>query len=133
MSQFNSAMVAVATGRCARRASAAKIRELQAALDASRGLKSFSALIGTGRIIYERDFAMSYPIHKSDPLNSLRTDAIPADPSRVDVNAEWELAYWSEKFDVLDEELKDAVREIGVVARNLERYFARKQSIRGKR
>ena len=75
---------------------------------------------------------MSHPLHKSGPPKSSSTDATPANPTRVDISDEWELAYWSEKFDVLDEELKDAVREIGAMAGDLERHFARKHSIRGK-
>jgi hypothetical protein len=37
----------------------------------------------------------------------------PADASRVNVNEEWELRYWTEKFGVSAEQLKLAVRAAG--------------------
>jgi|HubBroStandDraft_6_1064221.scaffolds.fasta_scaffold3718254_1 hypothetical protein len=51
--------------------------------------------------------------------------------SRINVNEKWELAYWSEKFDVTADELKQAVREVGVMARDVERHLMRQQRTAG--
>jgi hypothetical protein len=37
----------------------------------------------------------------------------PQDRSRVNVNEAWELQYWSKKFGVTEEELKNAVKAAG--------------------
>ena len=37
----------------------------------------------------------------------------PQDRSRVNVNEAWELQYWSRKFGVTEEQLKDAVKAAG--------------------
>lgn len=40
----------------------------------------------------------------------------PQDRSRVNVNETWELQYWSRKFGVSEEQLKDAVKAAGTSA-----------------
>jgi hypothetical protein len=40
----------------------------------------------------------------------------PQDRSRVNVNEAWELRYWSKKFGVTEEQLKDAVKAAGPLA-----------------
>ncbi|WP_194714415.1 DUF3606 domain-containing protein [Noviherbaspirillum soli] len=40
-------------------------------------------------------------------------DRGPQDRSRVNVNEEWELQYWSKKFGVSAQQLKDAVKAVG--------------------
>lgn len=40
----------------------------------------------------------------------------PQDRSRVNVNEPWELQYWSRKFGVSEEQLKDAVKAAGTSA-----------------
>lgn len=40
----------------------------------------------------------------------------PQDRSRVNVNEPWELQYWSKKFGVSEEQLKDAVKAAGTSA-----------------
>ena len=40
----------------------------------------------------------------------------PQDRSRVNVNEPWELQYWSRKFGVSAEQLKDAVKAAGTSA-----------------
>ncbi len=40
----------------------------------------------------------------------------PQDRSRVNVNEQWELQYWSRKFGVSEEQLKDAVKAAGTSA-----------------
>jgi hypothetical protein len=38
----------------------------------------------------------------------------PQDASRINVNEEWELMHWTRKFGVTEEELKAAVKKVGV-------------------
>lgn len=40
----------------------------------------------------------------------------PQDRSRVNVNEPWELQYWSRKFGVSEDQLKDAVKAAGTSA-----------------
>lgn len=44
----------------------------------------------------------------------------PEDSSRINVNEDYELQYWSEKFGVSREELKKAVATAGVSAKAVE-------------
>jgi hypothetical protein len=46
----------------------------------------------------------------SDDLNKRG----PQDASRINVNEEWELRYWTNKLGVSEEELKAAVNKVGV-------------------
>ena len=46
----------------------------------------------------------------SDDLNKRG----PQDASRINVNEEWELRPWTKKFGVTEEELKAAVKKVGV-------------------
>ena len=48
----------------------------------------------------------------ADNLN----DRGPQDRLRVNVNEEWELQYWSKKFGVSAEQLRDAVKAVGTSA-----------------
>lgn len=48
----------------------------------------------------------------ADNLN----DRGPQDHSRVNVNEEWELQYWSKKFGVSAQQLRDAVKAVGTSA-----------------
>ena len=47
----------------------------------------------------------------------------PQDSARVNVNENYELRYWSEKFHVSAERLMEAVREVGVSAVAVEKYL----------
>ncbi|RZJ31366.1 MAG: DUF3606 domain-containing protein [Flavobacterium sp.] len=49
-----------------------------------------------------------------------------ADDSRIDVNESYELQYWSEKFDVSRDELREAVKSVGPIAKDVEKYFQSK-------
>jgi hypothetical protein len=46
----------------------------------------------------------------SDDLNKRG----PQDASRINVNEEWELRYWTGKFGITEEQLKAAVQKVGV-------------------
>ena len=47
----------------------------------------------------------------------------PQDRARINVNEDYELRYWSEKFNVSADELKDAVKKAGVAAEAVEKYL----------
>lgn len=47
----------------------------------------------------------------------------PQDAARVKVHEEWELDYWSKKFGVSREVLKETVSKVGVSAESLAAHF----------
>lgn len=47
----------------------------------------------------------------------------PQDSSRVNVNEDYELSYWTKRFGVSAEELKRAVHTVGVSVKALEEHF----------
>ena len=47
----------------------------------------------------------------------------PADRDRVNVNEDWELRYWSDKFGCSEEELRAAVRAVGPMREDVERQL----------
>lgn len=49
----------------------------------------------------------------------------PRDRSRVDVDQLWEVQWWSRGFGVSAQEVLDAVREVGPLVADLDRYFRR--------
>ncbi|GGF28379.1 hypothetical protein GCM10011518_42130 [Flavobacterium limi] len=49
-----------------------------------------------------------------------------SDDSRINVNESYELQYWSEKFNITAEELKEAVREAGSLAADVEKHLKQK-------
>jgi hypothetical protein len=49
----------------------------------------------------------------------------------VNVHEPWELKYWSEKFGVTAEQLKGAVKKVGVTVEDIERYFERERTSAG--
>lgn len=53
----------------------------------------------------------------SDDLN----DRGPADRTRVNVNEDYEARYWANKWGVSQDELRDAVTRVGVMADDVER------------
>ena len=55
----------------------------------------------------------------SDNLNNRG----PQDASKVNVGEEWEVAYWTKKFGVSAEELKQAVKQVGTSADKLGQHF----------
>lgn len=48
----------------------------------------------------------------------------PQDASRVNVNEQYEVAYWSQKFGVTPDALKQAVKKVGVIAKDVEKELA---------
>jgi Protein of unknown function (DUF3606) len=47
----------------------------------------------------------------------------PQDTSKVNLNETWELEYWSNKFGVTKEKLKEAVKAVGTSAAAVQKYF----------
>lgn len=45
----------------------------------------------------------------------------PQDRTRVNVNEAHEVRYWSEKWNVSEDELREAVKRVGVMAADVER------------
>ena len=57
----------------------------------------------------------------SDDLSKRR----PQDASKVNVNETWELEYWSNKFGVTKERLKEAVKAVGTSAVVVQNYLGK--------
>lgn len=57
----------------------------------------------------------------ADNLN----DRGPQDRSRVNVNEEWELQYWSKKFGVSAQQLRDAVKAVGTSAEAVGKHLGK--------
>jgi hypothetical protein len=53
--------------------------------------------------------------------------------TRIDVNQSYQLAYWKDHFGISEEELIEAVRAAGGLARNVETYLNQKQAERSTR
>jgi hypothetical protein len=49
-----------------------------------------------------------------------KTKRGPADASRINIHEGYELQYWKDKFGVTAEELKAAVKAVGVMAKDVE-------------
>jgi len=50
--------------------------------------------------------------------------------TRIDPNQSYQLAYWKQRFGISEEELIDAVRAAGGLARDVEAYLKRKHAER---
>jgi hypothetical protein len=50
----------------------------------------------------------------------------PQDASRVSMNEDYEVRYWTEKFKCSREELEEAVKAVGSSAQKVEAYFSGK-------
>ncbi|WP_244832526.1 DUF3606 domain-containing protein [Caballeronia sp. TF1N1] len=51
----------------------------------------------------------------------------PADRSRINVHEDYELRYWSDKFGCTHDQLKAAVKAVGVMAVDVEAYLKKKK------
>ena len=47
----------------------------------------------------------------------------PQDASRVNVHEEWEVRYWTKKFDCSKQQLEDAVKAVGPMATAVESHL----------
>ena len=53
----------------------------------------------------------------------------PQDASKVNVNQSYEVTYWSNKFNCTEAELKQAVKNVGVMAVDVEKEVKRLKSL----
>lgn len=49
----------------------------------------------------------------------------PQDPKQINVHEQWELDYWSKKFSVTTEKLKQAVKAVGTQTDAVRRYLGK--------
>ena len=49
----------------------------------------------------------------------------PADQSRINVNEAWELKWWAQKFGVTEQQIRDAVKKVGVMADAVKRALGK--------
>jgi hypothetical protein len=47
----------------------------------------------------------------------------PQDASRINVNEEYEVRYWTQKLNVTEEKLRDAVKQVGASATAVEQHL----------
>jgi uncharacterized protein DUF3606 len=50
------------------------------------------------------------------------------DKTRIDMNQSYQVAYWKERFGVSEEELSEAVRVVGALARRVEAHMKSKDA-----
>ncbi|MET3650317.1 DUF3606 domain-containing protein [Dyella japonica] len=50
----------------------------------------------------------------------------PRDADRVNVNEDYEVRYWTQKWNVTEAQLKDAVRRAGVMARDVAKALGKR-------
>lgn len=55
-----------------------------------------------------------------------RSNRGPADRSRVNVNEDYEVAYWTKKFGCTEAQLRAAVKAVGVMADKVEAYLKKR-------
>ena len=48
--------------------------------------------------------------------------------TRIDLNQSYQVAYWKERFGVSEDELSEAVRATGALARKVEKYLKSKDA-----
>ena len=57
----------------------------------------------------------------SDNLNK----KAPQDPTKINVNQPWELNYWSKELGVTIKAIKDAVKAVGVMVRDVKEHLGK--------
>jgi hypothetical protein len=55
-----------------------------------------------------------------------KSKTAPEDAQRVNVHEDYEVQYWTKKFGCTPEQLKAAVKKVGVMAKNVEMELARR-------
>lgn len=53
-------------------------------------------------------------------------DRGPEDGKRVNVNQDWEVKWWCNRFGCTEQQLRDAVRQAGVMADDVERQLRKR-------
>ncbi|APT29607.1 hypothetical protein MCBMB27_00316 [Methylobacterium phyllosphaerae] len=49
----------------------------------------------------------------------------PEDKFKINVHEDWELDYWARKFGVTKEQIKDAVRRVGVQTKDVAKHLGK--------
>ncbi|MGH6872831.1 MAG: DUF3606 domain-containing protein [Rhizomicrobium sp.] len=52
-----------------------------------------------------------------------KSDRGPADRDRINIHEDYEVRYWTKKFGVTKAELVEAVKAVGVMAKDVAKYF----------
>jgi len=55
-----------------------------------------------------------------------KTKRGPRDADRVNINEDYEVRYWTQKWNVTEAQLKDAVRRAGVMARDVAKALGKR-------
>ena len=50
----------------------------------------------------------------------------PEDPTKINVHESWEVRYWTNKWNITEQQLKDAVRAVGVQTKDVARHLGKK-------
>ena len=50
----------------------------------------------------------------------------PEDPKKINIHEPWELAYWTKEFGVTQQQIKDAVKAVGVQTPAVAKYPGKK-------
>ena len=54
-----------------------------------------------------------------------RTKRGPADAQRINVHESYEVAYWTEELGVSESKLKEAVKAVGVMAKDVRKHLSK--------
>ena len=49
----------------------------------------------------------------------------PEDPKKINVNQSWEIDYWTDKLGVTEQQLRNAVSEVGPLVADVKRYLGK--------
>ena len=49
----------------------------------------------------------------------------PQDATRINVHESWELKYWTEELGVTEQELRDAVQQVGPMAKDVRKHLGK--------
>ena len=49
----------------------------------------------------------------------------PEDPTKINVHEKWEVQYWTKKWNITEQQLKDAVAKVGVQTKNVAAHLGK--------
>lgn len=70
---------------------------------------------------------LDWPGHPSEALKMADdlSNRGPQDRSKINIEESWEVRYWSQKFGVTEQQLKDAVRAVGQSAEAVQKQLGK--------
>jgi len=77
------------------------------------------------RALAEKNISVMHWYQQRQPLGQQRDYG---DKTRIDMNQSYQVAYWKERFGVSEEELSEAVRVVGALARRVEAHMKSKDA-----